>query len=156
NAGSTMGSYPDGRDRERAEALADMRAMAARLITYADLDARKIFPLGYSVVARRPGTDEPAEPRSQRPEALSGARSFVTLCSAAAIPAQPSLLADYAKRFGGNDDATLVIYAPNIDAAAAGAVLGALVTQLDLDGPDSPDMLALPYPDRAPDEAALA
>jgi SAM-dependent methyltransferase len=156
NAGSTMGSYPDGRDRERAEALADLRAMAAKLTTYADLDARQIFPLGYSVVARRPGVDEPAEQSGERVEPLSGARSFVTLCFAADILAQPSLLADYAERFGGEDDTTLVIYAPNVDPAAAGAVLTALVTHLDLAGPGSPDMLALPYPGRAPDESALA
>ncbi len=156
NAGSTIGSYPDGRDRERAEAVATLRAMAVKIASYSSLDARMIFPLGYSVVARRPEAPERTESRPERGERLPGSRRFATLCFATDVLAQPSLLSAYANLFTAADDATLVIYAPNVDPTAAAALLEALVTHLGLDGPDSPDMLALPYPSRAPDEPTIA
>ena len=157
NAGSTMGRYPDGRDGRRAEAQMTLRAMAAKIASYADLDARMIFPLGYSVVARRPGPSEGRVAEADRDAVgLSGTRRFVTLCFAADVVTEPALLAAYAGHFGGTDDATLVIYAPNADPGTTGTMLGGLVAALGLDGPDSPDMLALPYPGRAPDEAAMA
>ena len=158
NVGSSMGSYPDGRDPRRAEAIMALRAMAAQIASFADLDARMILPLGYSVVARRPGGADPAG-AAERPQPspdLDDARGFITLCFASDILADPSLLRAYAARVAGSDDATLVIYAPRVDPVAAGAILTALVTQLGLGGEDSPDMLALPYPGAAPDEAALA
>jgi SAM-dependent methyltransferase len=152
NAGSTMGSYPDGRDHERAQALGVLRAMAVQLATYADLDARGIFPLGYSVVARRPAPNQ--APR-ERGGSLPGSRRFATLCFAADILADPSLLTAYARHFTGADDATLLIYAPRTTPELAAVALSRLVERLGLDGPDSPDMIALPYPDTA-DEGELA
>jgi SAM-dependent methyltransferase len=156
NAGSTMGSYPDGRNGRRAEALAMLRGMAVQIARYADLDARMILPLGYSVAASRPAVDETSALRRDRGKRLPGTRRFVTLCFAADVLAEPSLLAAYAKHFSADDDATLVIYAPNVEVGAAGAALETLVGQIGLDGPDSADMLALSYPMRAPDESALA
>lgn len=156
NVGSTMGRYPDGQDARRVEALAVLRAMAAKITSYADLDARMILPLGYSVVARRAGDDDASAVPADGAARLEGTHGFVTLCFAADVLAEPSLLAAYARHFSARDDATLVIYAPNADAGVAGEMLGALVSSLGLDSLDSPDMLALPYPERAPDEASIA
>lgn len=154
NVGSTMGRYPDGKDGRRAQVQSTLHAMAATVASFSDLDAREIFPLGYSVVARRPGGD-PVPAHAAIAE-LPGARSFKTLCFAADILAEPSLLGAYAQRFTAADDATLLIYAPKANPDLAAVVLSQLVQQLGLDGPDSPDMIALPYPGAAPDERALA
>jgi SAM-dependent methyltransferase len=156
NLASAMGSYPDGRDQRRLEAVAALHSMSARLASYADLDARMILPLGYSVAARRPGAQpRPAPVRDRAAAGLGDARSFVTLCFAADVLADPRVLRAYATRFAGADDATLAIYAPNCDPASAGERLLALVGELGLDGPESPDMIALPSAGR-PDERALA
>jgi SAM-dependent methyltransferase len=157
NVGSTMGSYPDGLGARRAEAFAVLRGMAATIASYADLDARMIFPLGYSVVAQRAYGDEAPLPRGDRAAAgLTDTRRFVTLCFAADIFAEPGLLAAYAKHFSASDDATLVIYTPHSDPAVAGVALRQLAGALDLEGSESPDLLGLPYRQRAPDEPALA
>ena len=130
--------------------------MAAKIATYSHLDARLIFPLGYSVVARRPTGEEATGLRASRrrnlPE-LDGVRRFATLCFAADILAEPTLLALYGQHFSSADDTTLVIYAPHVDPSAAAASLSQLVTRLGLEGPDSPEMLALPYRGRAEEEA---
>jgi hypothetical protein len=154
NVGSTMGRYPDGKDARRAEAQSIIHAMAATVASFSDLDARGIFPLGYSVVARRPGGD-PA-PGPEAIAELPGAQTFKTLCFAADILAEPSLLSAYAEHFAGSDDATLLIYAPRTDPDLAAVALSQLVEQLGLAGPDSPDMIAMPYHATAPDEHALA
>jgi hypothetical protein len=154
NVGSTMGRYPDGKDAQRAQVQSMLHAMAATVATFSELDARGIFPLGYSIVARRPGGDPAPAPDSIAE--LPGARAFKTLCFAADVIAEPSLLAAYAQHFRGSDDATLLIYAPKTDPDLAAVALSQLVGQLGLDGPDSPDMIALPYPGAAPDEHALA
>jgi hypothetical protein len=154
NVGSTMGRYPDGKDGRRAEVQSMLHAMAATVASFSDLDARDIFPLGYSVAARRPGGD-PA-PAPDAIAELAGARAFKTLCFAADILPEPSLLSAYAEHFRGSDDATLLIYAPRTDPELAAVALSQLVEQLALAGPDSPDMIAMPYPGTAPDEHALA
>jgi hypothetical protein len=153
NVGSTMGRYPDGKDAQRAQVQSMLHAMAATVATFSDLDARGIFPLGYSIVARRPGGDPAA---AEAIAELPGARSFKTLCFAADIIAEPSLLSSYAEHFSGSDDATLLIYAPRTNPDLAAVVLSQLVNELRLDGNNSPDMIALPYPGAAPDERALA
>jgi hypothetical protein len=156
NVGSTMGRYPDGRDPQRAQAQSLLGAMAATVASFSDLDARGIFPLGYSIVALRPAAGpSPARRRSRDLAELTGARSFTTLCFAADVLAEPSLLATYAEHFSGSDDATLLIYAPRTTPELAGAALAHIVDELRLDGPDSPDMIALPYPETA-DEHSLA
>jgi SAM-dependent methyltransferase len=154
NVGSTMGRYPDGKDAQRAQVQSMLHAMAATVATFSDLDARGIFPLGYSIVARRPGGDLAPAPDSIAE--LPGARTFKTLCFAADVLAEPSLLAAYAQHFCSSDDATLLIYAPKTNPDLAAVALSQLVDQLGLSGPDSPDMIALPYPGAAPDEHALA
>lgn len=158
NIGSMVGSYPDGRDELRADAVATLRAMSDQVASYAGLDARQIFPLGYSVVATRPAAG-PTEPRP-RPDrtavGLQDARLFVTLCFAADLFADPRVLGGYARHFSAQDDATLVIYAPYVDPTAAGEALVELVGRLGLDGPGSPDMIALALGGPAADESALA
>ena len=158
NAGGMIGRYPDGNDPRRAEAAAMLQAMAVRVAAYEGLDARLVFPLGYSVVATRPGDDAGWQTavRDRSAAGLGEARSFVTLCFAADLLADPRLLGAYARRFRAGDDATLVIYAPGTDEVAASGALTGLVTGLGLDGPDSPDMIGLPFPGRAPDESVLA
>ena len=161
NIGSMVGNYPDGRDPERAHAAAALRAMAGQVATFAGLDARGIFPLGYSIAAVRPrgdsGTAESDEhDRDRVAVGLEDARRFVTLCFARDLFADPRVLAGYARHFSGADDATLVIYAPHVDPAAAGPALMALVEKIGLAGEDSPDMIALPFGGAAPDEDPLA
>jgi hypothetical protein len=163
NVGSTMGRYPDGRDHRRAEAQATLRAMAAHLASFDDLDARLILPLGYTVVACRPAVTDRVTTRAAVPRradraavGLGEARGLVTLCFAADVLNEPSLLTRYAERVDDADDATLVIYAPDSDPGLTGTMLTVLVSELGLGSDGSPDMLALPYAGRAPDERALA
>ena len=73
-------------------------------------------------------------------------RGFVTLTAAEELLADVSLLRAYASVFDGRDDATLLIYAPQAE-PAIGAQLAELVSSAGLDGPGSPDMVALFGPD---------
>jgi SAM-dependent methyltransferase len=153
---STMGTYPDGRDGARAEAAAAMRAMAAQVAGFAELDARRVLPLGYSVAATRPAGAAGRGPGDRAAAGIADARGFLTLCFASDVVNDPSLLRAYGERFSSGDDATLDIYTPRCDGQEAAAALGAAVARAGLDRDDSPDLLALPYPAAAPDEAALA
>jgi SAM-dependent methyltransferase len=158
NVGHTLGAYPDGRDGERAQAAADLGAMAQRMLAYSSLDVRRILPLGYGVVAERPGGGAQTAPGRGDVQAagVGDARAFRTLAFAADVLADPAVLRAYAGQFGAGDDATLVIYAPDVDVPEAERRLLTLVDALGLAGDDAPDMLALAYPERAPDETALA
>jgi hypothetical protein len=69
-------------------------------------------------------------------------RGFVTLTAAEELLADESLLRAYASVFDGQDDATLLIYAPQAE-PAIGARLAELVSSAGLDGPGSPDMVAV-------------
>jgi len=75
--------------------------------------------------------------------APAGVRGFVTVAFAEEVARRPELLAAYAARFGADDDATLVLLAADGDAETAGALVVPVLAALGLDGPDSPDMLAL-------------
>jgi glycosyltransferase involved in cell wall biosynthesis/SAM-dependent methyltransferase len=146
-----MGSYPDGRDAERVSAIADLRSTGQRIAAYAPLDARQALPLGYSANGLK--APLPERPRGDRVE---GARGFTTLAYAGEIFFDPKLLIAYGERFGPGDDATLAIYAPNVDQAELEQRLLRVVDAVGMAGDRSPDMLALPYTSRHPDEAALA
>jgi SAM-dependent methyltransferase len=157
NVGGMVGNYPDGRDPQRAQAAQLLRAMAAQVAQLDGLDARGIFPLGYSIAALRPGGERRERPaRDRAAVGLGEARSFVTLCFAQDVLADPRVLGAYARRFSAADDATLAIYAPRVDVTAAGEALLGLVAKLGLDGEDSPDMIAMPFAGEHPDEPALA
>jgi hypothetical protein len=92
-----------------------------------------------------------AAPRDELHELIQGrlpagepldVRGFVTLTAAEELLADAGLLRAYASVFDGQDDATLLIYAPQAD-LAIGTRLAQLVSSAGLDGPDSPDMVAV-------------
>jgi SAM-dependent methyltransferase len=147
----TMGAYPDGRDGERATAIGDLRATGERIARFGALDVRRAFPLGYSAT----GLKAPL-PERPRGEPVAGARSFTTLAHADELLFDPQLLRAYGERFSAGDDATLVIYAPNVDQAELEQRLLQTAATVGMAGEGSADLLALPYPRRHPDEAALA
>jgi glycosyltransferase involved in cell wall biosynthesis len=146
-----MGSYPDGRDPERAAAIAEMRATGERIAHHGPLDARYALPLGY----RATGLKGPLPERS-RGDRLEGARGFTTLAYADEVLFDPKLLLAYGRHFSGADDATLVIYAPSVRPAELEERLVRVVEAVGLAGEGSADLLALPYEGRHPDEDALA
>jgi hypothetical protein len=128
NVGAVMGRRPDGLDPKRDAAAAELARMADVVAAYAPLDADWILPLGYSVTAVRPAS-----------RGVTGARSLAVLAFGRELTENPELLASYARVFGAEDDATLVVYAPDVDPALleqAGATAG-------LDGEDSADVLVL-------------
>jgi hypothetical protein len=69
-------------------------------------------------------------------------RGFVTLTAAEELLADAGLLRAYASVFDGHDDATLLIYASQAD-PSLGTRLAQLVSSAGLDGPGSPDMVAV-------------
>lgn len=156
NVAQTLGSYPDGRDAERAAAARVLRELAPQIAALAPLDVRRLLTLGYRVAAQRPAPAATARPRGDRVAAgLEAARSFVTVCFAADVLADPSMLGAYGSAFSARDDATLVIYAPHVDEAEAPLAIQRAIAAGGLTGDDAPDMLALLYPGTAPDEDAL-
>ena len=85
-----------------------------------------------------------AEPPSAVEEA--GTRSFVTVGFADEVMAHPELVAAYARRFGGDDDATLVIFAPDGEPDELGDRLRPVLAAVGCDRPDGPDLLGLAVP----------
>jgi SAM-dependent methyltransferase len=163
NLPTMIGPYPDGKDQERGEVRSVMHGLADRIEGLHGLDSRWIFPLGYAIRATKTTAGErsaitpaPVERGALRDACgLSRARGFVTVCFASDLLADPRLLSGYASHFTGADDATLAVYAPDVDVNLAGQALVKLVQNLGLDGANSPDMIALPHTKRA-DETALA
>ena len=149
--GSTMGAYPDGRDGERAAAVGDLASTGQRIARYAELDVRRALPLGYRATGLK--APLPERPRGDRVE---GAQAFATLAHADELFFDPQLLRAYAERFGGGDDATLLIYAPGVVQEELEPRLMQLATATGRAGEGSADLLALPYAARHPDEAELA
>lgn len=80
------------------------------------------------------------------PDPLAGARAFVTVVDADEALAAPDLVAAFGAAFDAASDATLVFCAPGWDAERLEADLGGLVARLGLDGPFSPDLLAVAEP----------
>ncbi|MFL5825661.1 MAG: FkbM family methyltransferase [Thermoleophilaceae bacterium] len=97
-------------------------------------------PDEFGIVPADPG---PAEAPA---EETSGARSFSTVILADEAITCPDLLSEYASVFGADDDATLVIYAPDAEPEAVGELLLPLLGELGLDGEHAPDMMALAVP----------
>jgi glycosyltransferase involved in cell wall biosynthesis len=94
---------------------------------------------------RRAAEQIAAGRQERQPDDLE-VRAFTTVALADEVVADPALLAAYGAVFGPGDDATLVIYAPDADAAELGERLGAALAEASLEGDDSPDMLALAGP----------
>ena len=74
------------------------------------------------------------------------ARAFAVAAFADELAEAPDLLCAYGRAFGASDDVTLVIYARSADELAARVVPA--VAAAGLDGPESPDLLALPGGER--------
>ncbi|HEX2084848.1 MAG TPA: glycosyltransferase [Solirubrobacteraceae bacterium] len=107
-------------------------------------------PGGPEGIVPRLAIDAPAEP------AGSAVRGFVTVALAHEVAERPHLLAAYGERFAAADDATLVLLAADGDAEAAGSRLVPVLEALGLDGPGSPDMVAVAAPAARVAEAAAA
>jgi len=84
----------------------------------------------------------PDEPPVERPEV----RSFATVALADELVLRPDLLDAYARAFGEDDDATLVIYDSGGDGPALAERLGPVLAGRGLDGDGGPDMLAYAAP----------
>jgi hypothetical protein len=78
-------------------------------------------------------------PAGPAPPALDGVRSFATLAFARELVASPEMLTAYGRCFGGDDDATLVVFGSLGEIDALGAALDAA----GLGGDSGPDMLAV-------------
>ncbi|HEX2105165.1 MAG TPA: glycosyltransferase [Solirubrobacteraceae bacterium] len=78
--------------------------------------------------------------------AAEGPRSFVTVAYVSEIVETPSLLAAYADAFGPEDDATLVLYAPEGDPATLAGIIEPALAAAGIDGDGGPDLLALAVP----------
>jgi glycosyltransferase involved in cell wall biosynthesis len=84
----------------------------------------------------------PENPPVERPDV----RAFATVALAEELAVRPELLEAYARAFGEEDDATLVIYAAGSDEQAVVEQLTPLLARTGLDGDGAPDMLAYPAP----------
>ena len=90
--------------------------------------------------------DADGAPKAGAPDApvLHAARRFKTLAFAEELVDDPALLAAYAGRFSGRDDATLVIYARRWGPEETLAQLGPVVAAAGLDDDTAADLLAHP------------
>src|SRR3954470_3172172 len=73
-------------------------------------------------------------------------RSFVTVAYVPEVAAAPELLDAYASVFGPEDDATLVLYAPDGDPATVAATLEPALARAGIDEGGGPDMIATAVP----------
>jgi hypothetical protein len=163
---SRMGGIPDFVDEGRTGFFVEQRdpeALAGALQRFLDdpellgrMQAAIEAPKGFAAYL-----DELVEhyrdviaTRAERPRAstIAGSRSFAALAFADELAAEPALLADYARTFSGDDDATLVIYAPG---GVTEALLGA-VAEAGLEDEGGADLLALEGAGTALDEGKLA
>jgi glycosyltransferase involved in cell wall biosynthesis len=86
-------------------------------------------------------TGAPATGPAAVPGRLPGTRGFATLAFAGELVANPELLRGYAEVLGADDDATLVVWAPNWTSDEAMTRLGPVVDDLGLGDDEGPDIL---------------
>ena len=148
-------------DADRAEArsaLADARDALARGDTW-PAAALAVRAAGAQAVVRSglraARRDAGGAAESAAGDPLTGARRFVTLAFAEELLQHRDLLAAYGARFDGNADATLAIDASTLLPAAAGQALGALVSDLGLDGDGTAHLIAVLGPIDASVRAGL-
>jgi hypothetical protein len=91
-----------------------------------------------------------------KPVLLHGARSHAVLAFADELIEKPELLESYAAEFGPDDDATLVVYAPDGDPAELEPRLLEALASVGLENGRCPDLLALVTPREADAELGLA
>ena len=78
-----------------------------------------------------------------RPVRLDGERGFVALIDARELLADPSLLDGVSSTFGAGDEVTFLVWAPGSDPGLLVGELSPLLAAHGLDGPESPDLLAV-------------
>ena len=106
-----------------------------------DGDPRALaVPHELGIVPAHPVLPETAP--AERPEV----RAFATVAFADELVHRPELLDAYARAFGEDDDATLVIYDSGGDGHALAERLGPVLADRGLDGDGAPDMLAYAAP----------
>jgi hypothetical protein len=91
------------------------------------------------------------EPEPEPPAALEGVRRVATVAFADELVADRELLLAYGRSFGADDDATLVVFAPEAEADDLFGRLGEALDAAGLGGEGGPDLLAV-----AGDDAVLA
>lgn len=89
-------------------------------------------------------------------ERIEGARGFAVLAFADELIADPSLLAAYATAFGPDDDATLVIYAPDSAPGVVEQTLGRALAAAGIDESGCPDLIAVSAPSAPAAQSHLA
>jgi hypothetical protein len=89
-------------------------------------------------------------------ERIEGARGFAVLAFADELIADPGLLAAYATAFGPDDDATLVIYAPDSAPGVAEQALGRALAGAGIDESGCPDLIAVSAPSAPAAQSHLA
>jgi SAM-dependent methyltransferase len=127
NAAYLMGRRADGLDSQRDIAGHTMRYLAHLVASYAPLDTQRIFPLGYTVCARRPAR-------------IDGTRSIAVGSFATELLSSPGLLSAYASAFSAADDATLVVLIgpDELDAVSA------LASSMGFEDDAAADVLVIP------------
>jgi GT2 family glycosyltransferase len=89
-------------------------------------------------------------------ERLDGTRTFVTIAFADELVGDPLLLAAYAGAFGPDDDATLIVYAPDSEAGHTETELGEALATVGIDPARCPDVMAVYAPPSATTHLKLA
>jgi hypothetical protein len=92
----------------------------------------------------------------QTPAHVDPTRRFTTLAFADELVERPELLATYTSRFTLEDDASLVLWAPGVDANALLALAEAAIEASGIDADRLPDMLLAPLPGSPEVDALLA
>ena len=124
---------------------------AERVTDFASLHALLDHPREIAAAQR-----ELEERFPPRPVRLDGARGYAVLAFADELTENPLLLGDYAATVGPDDDATLVVYAPDGDPAALEPQLKDALAAAGIADEHCPDLLALVTPRARDAEAGLA
>ena len=80
------------------------------------------------------------------PVQLDPTRSFTTLAFADELAEHPELLRTYAETFTPGDDASLLLWAPGLDAQGLLSLAETAIERAGLDGDNLPDILLAPHP----------
>jgi len=80
------------------------------------------------------------------PVQLDPTRSFTTLAFADELAERPELLRTYAETFTPGDDASLLLWAPGLDAQGLLSLAETAIERAGLDGDNLPDILLAPHP----------
>ena len=90
------------------------------------------------------------------PSAIDATRDLTVAAFADELLERPALLADFADRFGPDDDATLVVWGPGVEGDALLETVQQAVLAAGIDDERLPDVLLLPLPGTPAVDRALA